>query len=135
MASRRIEDLQPLLQVKAKYWLNLCEQEWPGADIEPLITNTLRTRAEQETLYAQGRTAPGKIVTWTKESPHLYGCAWDFVPLRMGKPVWDNRRPENLRLWTRMGELAEQLGLEWGGRWKKPDMPHVQLREWRHFVQ
>ena len=34
-------------------------------------------------------------MTWTKESPHLYGCAWDFVPIRLGKLVWDNKRPEN----------------------------------------
>ena len=141
MASRRIEDLQPLLQVKAKYWLEMCEREWPGKDIDPLITNTLRTRKEQEDLWAKGRTKPGPKVTWTKESAHLYGLAFDFVPLRLGKPVWGNRRPEDIALWTRMGQFAESLGLEWGGRWKdkkgkpKPDMPHIQVKDWRHYVQ
>jgi peptidoglycan L-alanyl-D-glutamate endopeptidase CwlK len=137
MTSRRIEDLQPLLQVKARYWLEMCEQEWPGKEVDPLITNTLRTHADQAKLYAQGRTTPGKIVTWAKpgSSAHNYGLAWDFVPLRIGKPVWTTRAAADLRLWTRMGEIAESLGLEWGGRWQKVDMPHIQIREWRRFVQ
>ena len=32
MPSRKIEDLQPLLQVKARFWLQLCDQEWPDGD-------------------------------------------------------------------------------------------------------
>ena len=137
MASRKIEDLQPLLQVKARFWLNLCEQEWPGGDVDVLITNTLRTMAEQQALYDQGRNKPGKIVTWAKpgSSAHNYGLAFDFVPLRNGKPVWGTKGAD-LALWTRCGQLGEQLGLEWGGRWaKKPDMPHFQIPEWRSFVQ
>ena len=136
MASRKIEDLQPLLQVKARYFLNLCEREWPGGDVDVLITNTLRTMAEQQALYDQGRSKPGKIVTWAKpgSSAHNYGLAFDFVPLRMGKPVWGTKGAD-LDLWMRMGHLGETLGLEWGGRWKKVDMPHFQIPNWRTLVQ
>jgi peptidoglycan L-alanyl-D-glutamate endopeptidase CwlK len=136
MASRKIEDLQPLLQVKARYWLSLCEKEWPLADVDVLITNTLRTSAEQAELYAQGRSKPGKVVTWAKpgSSAHNFGLAFDFVPLRFGKPVWGTKGAD-LALWQRCGQLGEQLGLEWGGRWTKVDMPHFQIPEWRSYVQ
>lgn len=42
-------------------------------------TETLRSMDRQATLYAQGRTKPGKIVTWAKpgQSMHHYGCAID----------------------------------------------------------
>ena len=137
MPSRRIEDLQPLLQVKAKYFLNLCEQEWPGGDVDVIITNTLRSLDEQQALYDQGRSKPGKIVTWAKpgSSAHNYGLAFDIVPLRLGKPVWGTKGAD-LALWQRCGQLGETLGLEWGGRWlKKPDMPHFQIPNWRSYVQ
>lgn len=44
---------------------------------------TLRTNAEQEDLYAQGRTKPGKIVTYARggQSYHNYGLAIDIVLL------------------------------------------------------
>ena len=137
MASRRIEDLQPLLQVKARHFLNLCEREWPGGEVDVIITNTLRTMVEQQALYDQGRSKPGKIVTWAKpgSSAHNYGLAFDFVPLRMGKPVWGTKGAD-LELWMRCGHIGETLGLEWGGRWtKKPDMPHFQIPNWRTLVQ
>jgi peptidoglycan L-alanyl-D-glutamate endopeptidase CwlK len=42
-------------------------------------TEGLRSMERQATLYAQGRTMPGKIVTWAKpgQSLHHYGCAVD----------------------------------------------------------
>jgi len=29
--------------------------------------------------------------------------------------------------WVTLGKLGESLGLEWGGRWKTPDLPHFQI--------
>lgn len=42
------------------------------------IVSGLRSQAEQDRLYAQGRTAPGAIVTWTRNSAHTSGRAVDF---------------------------------------------------------
>ena len=49
------------------------------------VAQGVRTEAQQAALYAQGRSAPGKIVTWTMQSNHLlqsdgYGHAPDLVP-------------------------------------------------------
>lgn len=85
------------------------------------LTCTLRTVKEQEELYAQGRTKPGPIVTWTKNSRHLNGEAFDIVMLNIkGELNWD---AEAYKLPGRLGEAA---GLEWGGRWSKPDYAHLQ---------
>jgi hypothetical protein len=40
---------------------------------------TFRSRERHLALYAQGRTAPGAIVTWTKDSPHCHNRAFDQV--------------------------------------------------------
>ncbi len=100
---------------------------------------TLRTFAEQDALYAQGRTKPGKIVTNAcgGDSWHNYGLACDLVLDGMvDKPgiqwSWDIRADLNrdgANDWKQMAELAKTLRLEAGYFWKTfPDAPHVQNR-------
>jgi peptidoglycan L-alanyl-D-glutamate endopeptidase CwlK len=105
-----------------------------AAGLDPLITSTLRTNAEQTALYAQGRTAPGKIVTNAKagQSAHNYGLALDFVPMVNGKPEWNSKHPH----WKQLGEIAESVGFEWAGRWTTfREFPHIQLPNWKGRVQ
>jgi hypothetical protein len=90
------------------------------------IVQGLRTFAEQDALYAQGRTQPGPIVTQARggESNHNYGLAADLCPFVNGKPNWN----APLSVWATIGAVAAEHGLEWGGAWKKfLDKPHVQL--------
>ena len=93
------------------------------AGIDFIITCTKRTQEEQEELYAQGRTKPGKIVTWTLKSKHIEGRAFDIAILKNGKITWDTAD------YQQAGEIGESAGLQWGGRWKSPDYPHFQLQE------
>lgn len=89
------------------------------------ITSALRTYDEQNALYAQGRTAPGKRVTNARGgySNHNFGIAFDVTLFEAGQPVWESA------LYKRLGALGVGLGLEWGGHWKSPvDEPHYQLR-------
>ncbi len=89
-----------------------------------IITATYRTVAQQDALYAQGRTAPGQIVTNARggQSMHNYGVAFDFVPMSdVGQPDW------NGDFHTR-GKIGEALGLEWGGDWQGfVDNSHLQF--------
>lgn len=89
-----------------------------------------RSFEEQNQLYAQGRTTPGKIVTNAKggQSWHQFGLAIDLVE--------DGDQTQTGIQWSwaknmdyfRIGELANQVGLEWGGFWKAfKDYPHVQF--------
>lgn len=130
MASRKIMDLHPNLRPLAERFLDACH----AAEIEVIITCTWRSMAEQAALYAVGRTAPGKIVTNARpgESRHnamLNGKpaaeAFDVVPIRAGKAIWDAQDPA----WQTVGRIGLDLGLEWGGQWTRfREYPHFQLR-------
>lgn len=90
-----------------------------------IVTDGFRTTEQQQTLYAQGRTSPGKIVTYAdgvvNKSNHQSGRAVDCCFLVDGKPSWDERLP-----WSLYGRIAKENGLKWGGDWKKPDKPHIE---------
>ena len=123
MSSRKLEDLTPGTMTRAKAFIAACTD----AGIDVLIYCTLRGIEEQNKLYAQGRTTPGKIVTNAKggESWHNVGGAFDFVPMIAGKPQWNDKA-----LYTKCGEIAELVGLEWAGRWKGKirETAHCQYR-------
>lgn len=110
MASRKLEDLRPGTCIRAEKFLTRCSEE--GLDI--LIYCTLRSMEEQDELYSMGRTKPGKVVTNARsgDSYHNWGCAFDFVPMVGGKPQWGDKT-----LYTKAGVIAEEVGLEWSGRW------------------
>jgi len=132
MASRKIEDLHPDLQPLCRAFLEQAEQQ----NIDVLITCTFRSNAEQTALYAQGRTAPGRIVTRAKagQSAHNFTIdgqpaakAFDVVPLVDGKPQWDARHPA----WQALGKIGMGLGLNWYGAPGSafPEFPHFELKE------
>jgi peptidoglycan L-alanyl-D-glutamate endopeptidase CwlK len=127
--SRRLEDLKPHIEAMARQWLALAKAQ----GLDPIVTSTLRTAAEQDALYAQGRTVPGKIVTNARagQSAHNHGLALDFVPMVNGKPEWGSKHPH----WEALGKLAESVGFEWAGRWTKfREFPHIQQRDWKAHV-
>jgi peptidoglycan L-alanyl-D-glutamate endopeptidase CwlK len=84
------------------------------------ITSGRRTQAEQDKLYAQGRTTPGKIVTWTRKSNHITGKAFDIAFI--GKEPY----PKNFD-WKILGDIGKSVGLKWGGDWKTKDLPHFEI--------
>jgi|SRR3990167_10165017 len=91
--------------------------------INILITDTLRTQKEHKNNLIKG-------TSWVKHSKHLDGNAIDIVPYKIynlygiNKLEWDT----NAIIWIPIGEIGESLGLIWGGRWKKKDMGHFELR-------
>ena len=93
------------------------------------VTQALRTIEEQDALYAQGRTAPGRIVTNCRGgySYHQFGLAADVVPSLPGDayiPDWNPEHP----VWKQMEALGQGLGLTVGAYWRTfPDAPHFQL--------
>lgn len=95
--------------------------------INVMVTSGYRSFAEQNALYAQGRTKPGNIVTNAKggQSLHNYGLAVDLVPLdSKGQPNWNASEST----WQKIGAAGKKQGLEWGGDWKSfKDRPHLQM--------
>jgi len=117
MASRLIEDLLPELQSRYHFFEGKMEE----AGLEYIVTCTYRSPEEQENLYAQGRTKPGKKVTWTLKSKHIERKAFDIAMMKNGKISWDAKD------YDEPGKIGESVGLVWGGRWKSPDRPHFQI--------
>lgn len=85
-----------------------------------------RTQAEQDRLYAQGRTEPGPIVTWTRNSKHLQGLAVDVAPYPIN---WNKEEAFYLLAGVIKAAAAiEKVDIKWGGDWKKTkDLPHYEL--------
>lgn len=118
----RIELLHPKLRAEAaKIYADICAAMPSGVVCR--FTHTLRTNAEQDALYALGRTKPGKVVTNAKggSSYHNYGLAVDFVLIVDGKVSWAVDRN-----WAAVIAIFESYGWESGHRWKFKDSPHVQ---------
>lgn len=63
------------------------------------------------------------------QSFHQYGLAADCAFLRGGKLVISEKDPWAMEGYRLYGELAESVGLVWGGRWKMMDFGHVELRK------
>ncbi|HEX6622520.1 MAG TPA: LysM peptidoglycan-binding domain-containing protein [Pyrinomonadaceae bacterium] len=105
--------------------------------MQTLITDGLRTFAEQDALFAQGRTKPGNIVTKARggQSNHNYGLAVDMYPVIGGKVFTDVPKGSSVEfrrtfnaIQDAAGEEAEGLGLFWGARFSGiVDTPHIQL--------
>ena len=86
------------------------------------VTSGSRTQAEQDALYAQGRTKPGPVVTWTRKSRHIGGRAIDLTLFSGKNPVWESKH------YYTAGKVGKELGLVWGGDWKRTkDLPHFEL--------
>mgnify|MGYP003395680363 CR=1 FL=1 len=128
MPSRKIGDLVPEMQEKALAFAGTMAE----AGVPFIFTCTRRTLAEQEELYARGRTKPGRKVTWTLKSKHLDGLAFDIVICKDGIPDWDVKADvdeDGIPDYTEAGQIGEACGLVWGGRWETPDFPHFELKE------
>ncbi len=123
---RDITLCHPRLQVLAIKLIEECAKQ--GLQIK--IGETLRTTAEQDALYAQGRTKPGTIVTNAKGSSyssyHQWGVAFDIYRADGRGAYYDKDG-----FFSKVGKIGVTLGLEWGGNWKSiTDKPHFQLPYW-----
>ena len=90
--------------------------------LRPVVTETRRSFDRQNELFAQGRTAPGRIVTNARagDSPHQYGLAADVTSsFGYGSPAA-----------LQIRELARYMGfgtISW-------DEPHVEAPNWKSWL-
>jgi peptidoglycan L-alanyl-D-glutamate endopeptidase CwlK len=99
--------------------LNRCA----GRGIEVVVYEARRSDELQRYYYEQGRTRPGNIVTNASSAIfgwHYYGLAVDVIHPRL---KWSTTVPWQIAV----AEVFEGVGLDWGGRWRKPDIPHFQF--------
>lgn len=124
--SRDITLCHPRLQELA----NQLVAEAAKQGLKVKIGECFRSVAEQDALYAQGRTTSGSIVTNAKgssySSMHQWGVAFDIIR-NDGKGAYN----DSDGWFTKVAKIGKSLGLEWGGDWTSPvDKPHYQLPDW-----
>ncbi|WP_042201842.1 M15 family metallopeptidase [Paenibacillus camerounensis] len=127
----RLVDLHPVVVAAA---VALIERSY-AQGVPIIITQGYRSKAEQDGLYAQGRTKPGGIVTNARGgySYHNYGLAVDFALLLPDgySASWDMKRDgdkDGIADWQEVAQQAKALGFEWGGDWTSfKDYPHFQM--------
>jgi hypothetical protein len=155
MASRKIEDCTPSLQFKIKAFAiamnragipfiitctarNVKEQRALYAQGRESIddVNALRFMAGLPKI----KGSQNNIVTWTMASNHIVDLddgnpdndksrAFDIAISPGGKPVWDIKvdvNGDHKSDYEQAGIIGESVGLRWGGRFRKPDMPHFE---------
>lgn len=127
--SRLLEDLHPKIQPLAREFKIRAEKK----GLRVIYTATHRSFSEQDGLYAQGRTKPGKIVTNAKggDSWHNYALAFDIAIVKSDDSIdWGDKLDTNhngLNDWQELGKIGKELGLAWGGDFKSiKDTPHFE---------
>ena len=120
-SEKAIAALLPQVQPYARALVKKAAQH--GITIK--VIGGLRTYEEQNELFAQGRSRPGRIVTNARGgySNHNFGIAFDVGVFEGANYLGESPK------YKAVGALGMDLGLEWGGNWKTfLDEPHFQLR-------
>jgi peptidoglycan L-alanyl-D-glutamate endopeptidase CwlK len=130
LSEDRLLLLHPKVRDTFKKFIEECEAQNPEWTLR--ISQGLRTFAEQQALYDQGRTKPGKKVSNAKagQSLHNYGLAIDLVELDDKVVDW------NFDM-KKLAPIAEKYGITCGSKFRSfPDLPHFEInfgKNWEHF--
>lgn len=82
---------------------------------------------ERQNLLASLGAHVTNAAAW--QSYHQHGLAADSAFMRNGKLVISERDPWAAKGYELYGEVAQRVGLTWGGRWQNADLGHVELRK------
>jgi peptidoglycan L-alanyl-D-glutamate endopeptidase CwlK len=133
LSQKRLMGVHPDLIRVVKRAIEITTQDF-------MVLEGVRTKLRQAELYAQGRTKPGEVVTWTMNSRHFidpktgYSHAVDLVPFPLN---WKDITAFDAMA-DAMKKAAKELGISirWGADWDrdgKPrekgekDSPHFEL--------
>lgn len=138
ISAERVAKLHPAIRAEVAALIDKAEAQLPSTAMIRIVQG-LRTIEEQNGLYAQGRTKPGKIVTNARggKSYHNYGLAIDFAILydKDGNGTyetlsWDifyDHDKDGKRDWMEVVEIFKAAGYKYGGDWKSiKDYPHLE---------
>jgi peptidoglycan L-alanyl-D-glutamate endopeptidase CwlK len=123
-SKERLKNINPHLAKAVIQMAEMFDTEFPGDFLE--VEQGLRSWAEQQKLFDQGRKSPGSIVTHAPpgHSWHEFGLACDLCPASLlSKPDWEPNDPK----WPRLVAFGETCGLTAGAKWLHRDIPHFQL--------
>lgn len=131
-----VEVIRPMLSSADRRW------DWMDAEFVQRVLALFKIMKDEhgyDMVLLEGYRSPerqamlaakGSNVTMAGawQSYHQYGLAADCAFFRDGKLVISEKDPWAMRGYELYGQLAEQMGLTWGGRWQMMDLGHI---EWR----
>jgi peptidoglycan L-alanyl-D-glutamate endopeptidase CwlK len=135
-STQEVELVRPMLASASRNW-GLLHPEFSQRLL--LIFKIMKEKHGYDMAILEGYRSParqdllasmGSQVTNARafQSWHQYGLAADCAFLRDGKLVISEKDPWAMRGYQLYGEVAESLGMTWGGRWKMMDFGHAELR-------
>jgi len=128
---KNLATLEPKAQVKFKKFILRAQAIAAALGCDYKAISGTRGKAEQNKLYAKGRTAPGRKVTNARYgySNHNFAIALDFGVFAGNKYI-DNTDPSRASAVHRaVAAVAEEYGIDWGGNWKSfKDVPHFEVK-------
>jgi peptidoglycan LD-endopeptidase CwlK len=134
--TREVELVRPMLVDASRNW-GLMRPEFSQRLL--VVFKIMKEKYGYEMALLEGYRSParqdmlagmGTQVTNARafQSWHQYGLAADCAFWRDGKLVISEKDPWAMRGYQLYGEVAESLGLTWGGRWTMMDFGHTELR-------
>lgn len=135
--TQEVEQVRPSLGEANRDW-NLLDADFRKRLL--LVYQIMREQNGYEMVLLEGYRSPerqnrlagmGSNVTNVAafQSYHQYGLAADSAFLRDGKIVISEKDPWAMRGYQLYGQVAEQVGLTWGGRWKMKDLGHIEYHK------
>jgi peptidoglycan LD-endopeptidase CwlK len=134
----RCQKLHPKVRQEAIEAIEEAEAGFPS-NMKVRVVQGVRTIEEQNELYAQGRTKPGKIITKAigGKSYHNFSVALDFAIMydkdyngSFEELSWDIAKDgdkDGIKDWDEVIAAFEKRGWESGSKWRTfKDYPHVQ---------
>lgn len=131
----------PGLRALLRAW---CDAGTHDVDVAPASTDWtppggLRTdESEQAAAASSGLSNATTLAT----TPHGRGCALDVWPVDFNPRRGFDTQPGMEQMMRLFGEWAENQVVTvdgvtstftWGGRFSRPDLPHVEIKGWQHL--
>ena len=135
-ATEEVQQARPMLVSASRNW-SLLNAEYAQRLL--LVFKIMKEKHGYEMALLEGYRSPdrqnmlaalGPSVSNARafQSWHQYGLAADCAFLRNGKLIISEKDPWAMRGYQLYGEVAESVGMTWGGRWKMMDFGHTELR-------
>lgn len=128
---KNLATLSPAAQAKFRPFIAQAQAVAASMGFDYKAISGNRTYAQQNALYAKGRTKPGKKVTKARGgySNHNFAIALDFGVFKGGAYL-DNSDPKAAhKVHAAVAQVAARHGIEWGGNWRSfKDTPHFEVR-------
>lgn len=123
----KIETLHPLIREEVQSLVNRINSDVLKGNVKMVVTQGLRTFAEQDALYAQ---RPKVTNAKGGQSIHNYGLAFDFCLADGGRTIWDTVKDfdnDKVPDWMEVVKIFKAAGYAWGGDFKSiVDKPHLE---------